>query len=314
MRPLFNCSQSDFILVVETGLNSFHEYLASFTARSPKYVLAWETTMRTDLAAAEAMPTEEVRDAEMSALGVELSEQGDLCRNFYQRLKGHIAAAFPENLVEIKQQAAGQKLYEKASENNWPSLLTMLSMAARFVAANVATLTANDEMPPAFPAEFDAAIAEFRLRLSTYQDFKETIMVERQERVAALNDIHKRLMPMMTTGQDIFKDNEAVRTQFVFNDVLKRITGPGLAGLDGKVTDNGTNLPISGALVKLFLPDNPSTEYLGTSDANGDYFVNCPSGTYSVTVSAVGYTPHTMTDIIISVGTVSKINVKLAAV
>ncbi len=311
MKPLFNCSQSDFILVVYTGLNSFHEHLAAFTNRSPKYVLAWETTMRTDLAAAEAMPTEDVRDAEQSAYTAELKIKAEIARNYYQRLKGHIEAAFPDYLVDIKLQAAGQKLYQASADKNWPSLQTLLSMASRFVAANLATLTANDEMPLTFQAEFDAVIQDFRDSLTAFEDIKESKMVDGQERVTALNDIHRRFMPMMTIGQDIFKDNEAVRTQFVFADVLSRVGGTGLAGLNGKVTDSATNLPIFEAHIKIFHPDTPETEYTGTTNEEGEYLVNCPSGTYTVTVAKASYNPHTMVDIVVEVGTVSRVNVKL---
>ncbi len=310
MKPLFNCSQADFILVVNTGLNSFLEHQPLFPPRSPKFTLAWETTMRTDIDAAEAMPTEAERDAESQLLADDLDNKADLGRNYYQRLKGHITNSFPANLVDIKLKAAGQGLYEKA--NNWPSLMTMLGMAQRFIAANLAALLANDEMPPTFPTEFDTVIADFRASLATYQDFREVIMVESQDRIAALNSVHKRFMPMMKIGQDIFKDNPAVYTQFVFADVLARVGGHGQAGFDGKVIDSVTNLPIPGALIKLFLPDNPETEYTTMTNGDGDYIVNCPSGTYTVTVGKPGYNSHTMEGMVVEVGTVSRLNVKLS--
>lgn len=314
MNTLFNSSQADFILVATTALNSYFEYLADFTDFSPKYTQVWGDNLRTKLDDVQEMPIEDARRAESEAIRVLLTQKNRQACNEWQKLKRYITTAYDESLVNIKLTAAGQNLYTTAVNENWSSAQMMYAAATKFITTNLATLTANNNMPPTFPAAFGTVVDDFKQLLSDYEDSKETIMVDTQNRLIALNDIFRLLMPMMLDGQEIFRDNEAVRKQFIFTDVLSRITGPGLAGLDGKVTDTVTNLPISGAVVKLFLSDNPGTEYLGSTNEVGDYLVNCPSGTYNVTVTAVGYNAHTMESILVSVGTVSRINVKLSLI
>ncbi|MBI1224209.1 MAG: hypothetical protein GC192_03140 [Bacteroidetes bacterium] len=311
MVALFNCSQADFILVVITGLNSYFEYITSFTAFSPKYTATWGNEMRADLAAAEAMPTEGARDAESEGKRIELVEKAALARKYWQRLKRYIMSAYPENLVNIKLMAAGQSLYLKATQENWPATQMMLSAATRFMSNNMDDLTKNDNMPPTFPAEFGVVIANFRQQLSDYEDSKETIMVETQNRITALNDIHRRFMPMMLDGQDIYSDNEAVRKQFVFADVLSRVGGNSLAGLSGTVTDDATNLVILDAHIKLYVAETPGMEYVGATNEEGEYEVNCPSGTYTVTVEATGYNPSNTPGVVVGVSTVSRMNIRL---
>jgi hypothetical protein len=311
MKSNFNCSQADLILVVTTGLNSFFNYLAEFLLFNTKLTEDWGDTMRTDLAAAEAMPDEADGDSRKRAKGVAVSGKAVAGRAFWQQMKGYIEGAFPENLVDIKLTAAGQRLYKEASGGSWPATQQLFAAATRFMAANVAALTAAGEMPATFPDAFAAAITAFRTELSEYESLKTDIMVESQERRAALNDIHSRFMKMMTAGQKIFKDNPAVYTQFVFADVLARVGGHGLAGLDGKVLDDVTNLAISGALIKLFNPATPEITYMATADEEGEYVVNSPSGTYTIEVMAPGYSTYTLAGVEVEVGTISRFNVKL---
>jgi Carboxypeptidase regulatory-like domain len=311
MKSDFNCSQSDFILVVTAGLNSFFNFLPQFALYNKQLTDKWGDTMRTDLAAAEAMPDEDTRNANQREKATKVAEKAEVGRMYWQQMKDYIIGAYPENLVEIKLTAAGQKLYKEAGNSNWPINQQMFASATRFMTANLAALNEADQMPSTFPADFEAAIQAFRNELSEYETMKTDNMVGSQERIAALNNIHKRFMVMMNAGQKIFKDNPAVYTQFVFADVLSRVGGHRLAGIEGKVTDDAANLPLSGALVKLFLPDFPETAYTGITDDDGAYIANSPSGTYTVTVSKPGYATYMAENMRVEVGTVSRMNVKL---
>lgn len=311
MTALFNCSQADFIIVVNTGLNSYREYLPQFTNFSPKYTVAWGDSLQDAVDAVQMMPIEDARRAESEALRVLLAQKNRQACSEWQKLKRYITNAYDENLVNIKLMAAGQNLYSKSLNESWPSAQMMYSAAVKFMTANLTTLTENDNMPPAFPAAFEAVITEFKTLLSGYEDSKETMMVETQDRLVALNKIYRTFMPMMLDGQEIFRDNEAVRTQFVFTDVLNRVGGPGLAGIDGTVQDDVTNMPVAGAQIKLFNPNSPDVFYTAISDGEGNYVVNSPSGTYTIEVAATGYSPFSQAGVTVEVGTVSRLNVKL---
>ena len=81
-------------------------------------------------------------------------------------------------------------------------------------------------LPANFPTLYGAIISDFKLLLSNYEDSKEYMMVATEQCIKALNDIYQRFMAMMLDGQEIFRNDEVVRKQFVFTDVLSRVSGP----------------------------------------------------------------------------------------
>lgn len=306
IQALFNCSQADFILVMNIILNSFSEYLSDFAVVSRKYDSTWGTTVRDKLQAAENLPNEEEREAASEELRSKLMEQAILGRKMWQFLKHYINDAYELSMAKIKLKAAGSNLYDDASNDNWPIIQMMFNMAQRFLAANEEELLAAGEMPLTFKADFDAMFKEFRKRLMAFEDGKENNMVISQQRTSALNEVHLLVMPMATLGQRIFASNEAVRKQFVFSDVLSRVGGTGLAGIRGKVTDVETSAGIEAATISM-----KDVEQTAVTDENGNYVLNSPSGKYQVTVTAPGYVTRVIEDFTVEVGTVSKLDVAM---
>ena len=308
MRSSFNGSQSNFILLILTGISSFFEYLADFTLFSPKYTAAWGNQIRDDIAVLEMMPIDDARRAETEALRIQLAEKNRQACSEWQRLKRYITKAFDGSLVNIKLMAAGQNLYSSALNENWPNAQMMYSAAIRFMNTNLPALLANDNMPPAFPAAFGTTVNEYKQLLANFEDSKETALLETQNRLMMLNGIYDRFIPMMLDGQEIFRGNEAVRRMFIATDVLSRISGPGLAGIRGKIIEGATQKPIQGAVIGLV--DFPNT---AVTDEVGNYLLNAPSKKYSVTITAAGFITSTIENVSIEIGTVSKLDVAMTA-
>lgn len=313
MKGKYNCAQAVFIVLVDTVLNSMTEYLALLKEAIPKYDQTWIDNLRAMLTAAIALPTEEEAQAVSSLIGVKLSDQNVVCCSLWQTLARRIKGAYPANEVKIQLTAAGQSKYETAVRGNWADGKSMLDSAKKFLAANLEKLTANGNMNPAFATEFTDAAALFNTHLSDYQSSKEAVGVANQNRVKAFNDIFDALMPMMLDAQDIFQNDEAVRTQFVYTHVLERISGPGLAGARGTVTNSSSLLPIEGATVEMWLASNPAIIYTVNTDIEGKYLIHSPSGDYKLRVTAAAYVPSEIKDISIAVGTVSAFNQQLVA-
>ena len=74
--------------------------------------------------------------------------------------------------------------------------------------------------------------------------------------------------------------------------------------LSGTVTDASTNQPIAGAQVNTSLGST-------VTDANGDYSLSLPVGTYDVIYSNFGYTTNTQSGVAITEGTTTTVNVAL---
>jgi N-acetylneuraminic acid mutarotase len=74
--------------------------------------------------------------------------------------------------------------------------------------------------------------------------------------------------------------------------------------LAGKVTDASNSNPVAGAKVDTSFGST-------TTDANGNYSIGLPVGTYDVTYSAFGYATHTETNVQITDGNTTTVNVAL---
>lgn len=313
-KSKFNCSQAVLVVALETILQSMENHLSDFTAFRPKYVLGWINDRRSELNDAAALPDEEARRAQSSILRVQLAEQNSVCCALWQKLARYINGAYTANIVDIQLLAAGQAKYKNAANENWADGKSMLTSAKAFILNNLATLTADDNMNPGFEAEFNTAADEFERLLRKYEDSKEAVLLATQTKIAALNEVYEKITLMTLDGQEIYKTDEALRTQFVFANVVDRISGPGLAGVRGTISDGTTLLPISGAVVTISLASNPASTYTAVTNPDGKYLINCPSGDYNLSVVAVNYQPSAIKQIKVEVGTVSAADEQLTAV
>ncbi len=310
-KPKFNCTQAVFVVVVETILNSMEEFLAQITPRRPKYKLSWITDARAALVAADLLPDEAARQAISSIIRVELLALNAQCCQAWQELADFIRDAFAADIVDIQLKAAGYERYEKAADKKWPETKAMMNSAKTFLTANLATLTANENMDPAFATEFGNLVTAFNAKLSAYESSKEAVPLATDAKVDAFNAVYDTIRPMMDFVQKIFRDNESVRTQFVFSNVVDRVSGHGLAGARGTIFSTVNLFPIQGALVEYWLEATPAVRYFAVTDADGKYLITSPSGDYKLKVSAPGYEDSGIKDISIAVGTISTFNEKL---
>lgn len=312
-RPNFNCPQAVFVVVIETILNSMEEFLSFITPRRPKYKLAWITAARAALAAADALPDEAARQAVSSIIREQLLVLNIQCCLLWNELADFIRDAFAPNLVEIQLKAAGSERYEKAAKPNWTETKAMMKSAKTFLTANLAALTADENMDPAFATEFGDLVTAFNAKLAAYESSKEAVPVARDEKIDAFNAVYATVRPMMDFVERIFRDNESVRTQFVFSNVVDRVSGHGLAGARGTVTNGVDLMPIENAEVRIWIAETPAVFYTAKTDANGKFLINCPSGEYKFRVMADGYVTSADKDIKIFVGTVSAFDQALVA-
>jgi Carboxypeptidase regulatory-like domain len=307
--PMYPCSQSDLIVVVKTGINSCTEHLSRLTAFSPMYTNAYFEGFLTEVDAADALPDEAARRTNSEMLRLELVGLNRDCCNLWQLLKRYISKTYTGEALALQLGSAGQGYYTKAINQNWPSTRSMLVSASQYLVKNKDKLLENNNMPPDFPTQLTNALQEYAILLTNYEGSKEDILVATQAKIVALNGSYKKLIGVLLDGQELFKNEEPIYKQFVFDEIWSRVSGPGLAGIRGQVTQEGTKLPVKDAIVSL--SDFPGT---ALTDEQGNYLINAPSGQYTVTIIADGFISRLIEKFNIEIGTVSKLEIALTPV
>ena len=133
-------------------------------------------------------------------------------------------------------------------------------------------------MPVTFEAAYNAAAGELKTAVEAFIDSEEMGKEATEVKIDANNAVYLKLMDMFKDGQEIFRGQDSIRDQFVFEKVLGLINGAGTAGLRGVITDIVSGLPVAGALLKVFGEDitaisNEEGKYTLTPMASGDYKV-----------------------------------------
>lgn len=90
--------------------------------------------------------------------------------------------------------------------------------------------------------------------------------------------------------------------------VYVAFTQPYTGGIQGKITDATTQEPLVGVIVRVVEIPTVGT----TTDAEGTFRISgLPVGTYSLRVSAVGYEPQVITNVVVATGRQTPVRVKL---
>lgn len=303
----YNCTEQELYTICETGWNSCKQQLPRFASFKGKYVLLFIDGKLAAIKVARELPDEQQRNAAYETANVNLKKQGRKCCDMWQMLKRYVADAFPADQQKPLLEGAGYNYYDKASNNNWDSVKGLMTSGSTFIAAVLADLTANNNMPLTFQADFNTAKSDFETLHQEFIQAEEDSRVGQDTKMNANNAIHADLMNMLLDGQEIFKNEEPLLKQFVFAELLYLASGTGTAGFKGRVTTAGTDVGIEG--VKVAIKGSDKT---AVTDADGRYEITqLVSGKYTIVFEKEGYESKVITDFVVKVGTVSNLNVEL---
>jgi hypothetical protein len=219
----YHTTQPELYTVAETGWNSLEEKLPDFFNFKNKYDAQFLADRRTELAVADDLPDEQARYADVEVAEVTMKEKAKVARAKWQMLKRYIIDAFPVSNQKARLEEAGSLNYEGASANNWELVKELMKSGSQFITTHLAELTANNNMPAGFQLIFDTAKGEFNTALSGFLTKTELAVIATQTKIIANNLVYDKLINMMDDGKEIFKEDEAVRKQFVFDEVLALI-------------------------------------------------------------------------------------------
>jgi hypothetical protein len=304
----FKCSQQELYAVCKLAWEGCNLHIDKFRNFSPKYTPEFIMARTAEIDTVASIPDSVARSGALEILRVNLKEQARLCIDLWLRLKRYITVAYPASVQSAKLKTAGQAFYRNANTHSWEACQGLLKSGSLFIAAETEDLLRIDNMPPSFPEEFNAGRETFEVFYLRFLDGTKQGGQKTDEKLSANNRLHDALMAMMLDGREIFRHDEVMQKQFMFEPLLLNVSGHGVAGFKGSVTSGTRNgEPIEGAT--LTLSDNNHT---CTTDDEGWYqFSQLQAGTYSVEVKALGFQTLIIDNIEIKTGNMSNLHIQL---
>jgi hypothetical protein len=244
-KQAFNCTRIELRTVAKTGWNSVEANLAAFAAFKLKYTATFIVAKRTEITTAQNLPDYQSRTAELEVMTVELKKAAQAGRALWQKLKRYIEDAFEKAHHKARLEEAGALLYDKAGRDNWEFVAELMQKGDKFIDDHLTELTAGDNMPPTFETTFGDGKSDFDTQFQAFLDEKEAIVVASENNLKAHNVVHGSIMSAMDDGKEIFRDEVALRKQFVFDTVLALIRQPGGDVVFEELVPGGTALSIT---------------------------------------------------------------------
>lgn len=306
LQALYNCRMSELYTIMRLGWNSCHVYLTNFSAFSAAYTAPLIASRLAAIDAAEALLDFQARSASQELARVVLVDSTPTLLSLFGQLKRYISYAYPANDWVIQWDAAGQGYYNEAAAYNWDSMGQMLNSMALFVSANSVTLLANNNMPAGWEANFLGVKASFDANHIAYESERQMTQVATEMKVQANNNCYVDMIAMFQDARFIGL-TDAEKKQFVFANLLQLVSGAGMSGLKGTVTDAATlGTGVGGAVIDIVnLGISAVTAPDGTYSISG-----VPAGNYNIEVSAAGY-QTLVTTATVNLGTISTIDFQL---
>jgi hypothetical protein len=286
--------------------NLCSQQLENFTNLKAIYTPAFIADAVQGVQNAKALPQSRQTSAVRKEARINLANATRQVLANWQLLKVYITNAFAADLVNTKLEAAGASLYKKASADNWSSVRNLTDVANSFITNNLEDLMANDNMPATFQGTFLADGNEC-IGLSV---FFAQVNLDKQAatsmKIDANNTIYNNVIKMLKDGQQIFKDDEVIKKQFVFSYLLSLYQGDGSASLKGYIVNN-LGMPIQGVTI-----DSLDGKYSATTNKKGHYRIaRIAEGSYTFNITCPGYNPMVQV-ITFAAGTASKGSFEMA--
>ncbi len=222
----YNSTQLELYAVLRIGLASYRENIADFTGFKAKYDATFGNDFETEINAAAALPSFQARDEASETANILLSKKATECGSKWQDLKRYIADVDDwADLQKPKLEAAGSTLYDQATHGNWEVMNGLMETANNFITNNTAELSADGNMPAAFPAQFDTLKQDYEALYDNFTDKTQDQEEETDEKIIENNRLFRKLMDMFLDGQAIYRSNPVLKERFTFDQVLKIVRG-----------------------------------------------------------------------------------------
>ncbi|MEP7170763.1 MAG: hypothetical protein ABI855_15450 [Bacteroidota bacterium] len=296
----YSTSQIVTAMILDQMWRSCRSNRLKFAQFKAKYSEEFIDARLLELSATMALKSEAARALGHVRLRNEIVVLAKDGRHNWQSLKLYISNNFGN--AEDECAAAGQAEYEKAGDDNFSALKSLLQQGSQYIADNRTALLANENMPAGFEADYNLNMDLIVRKLSDFYDEREASRVASADKVEKLNLCYTAGISMGADGQHIFSSEEEMSKQFSFEAVMNLISPPGAASLLADVTFNG--MMKQGAELSIV-----GTDKTGTTDVNGEALLTQLSSGAAVCKIVCDGCQDQFINITLSPGTTSRIHV-----
>jgi hypothetical protein len=228
---------------------------------------------------AEALPSDEIIEDQLTQLTDDVDEQMDICRGKFQDSKYFIEKAFPGK----------PKIWNEFGFDNYRQVRNIQKDMVHFMDDfhNIAQKYKVPLIAAGYPQLTIDEIKTFRDNLhaanQAQEEFKKKQPVKTEERITVYNETWDFMVRVCSAGKIKFKSSYAKYQLYLLPPGEE---SPEAVSITGQVTDSVRGALLPGALLEL-TPADVST----STAANGRYsFGVLPDGDYVLTISLAGYT------------------------
>jgi hypothetical protein len=296
---------ADSIMIEASGdkRDFFIEDLTDFSTYDPEFAAPYDTDWATALSAAAVMPSDETLDDQLTQLTQILKVKFRGCQDKYQDTKHFIEKAFPGN-KEVWNEF-GYDNYDSGSKSQSRFIVFMYDfhqVAEKYKTELIAKGYSQIRID-----EILTLADELKDANKTQNVFRGNIPVQTRNRIAKLNVVWNIMTSVCRVGKRLYKDDYAKFQRYLLpasDEASENFS------LRGTVTDSSTSNPIEGVTMGI------SELGLTTlTDSNGEYgFGALPAGSYTVTAQITGYTDAGQSDVGITAGETTDLDIVMTPV
>lgn len=285
--------QQELYLYARLGWRNYLAHQAVFGTFSKYYTVLLGEEQLTFIGKTEALPDQEARVVEPLDAKDDLYALNAIVLDKFQDGKDYIERTYTDPTKQATMlNAAGYNYFRKASGHNWSSTESLISAFTLFLTNYGAELLASGWMPEGFPDAFDAASEPFLRLWQSYKDKWAAARQERSQKFDSNNLIYKELSEMCKVGQRKFAKQPEIKKLFTVSELYKEVAGHSPSGLQGlcAIYAPKGRYPVAGVRLSAMVG---TEERSAITDDTGRYFLQLPSGDYTVKMEAEGYVPQT---------------------
>ena len=257
--------------------------------------------------AAKALPAKQTRDAVPENIRVQLIPLWITCLANQRRLKSYLEEVFVGDATKTMLTAAGFGYYSDASNEVWEDVHSMIALGLTFITDHTTELEAGTtNMPAGFVTTYTSGKTAFETVYYNYIQKTIATFGGTNAKIVSNNAIYTKLNKMLSDGKLIFEDNDILKAEFTFTNLLAQVSESGTTGMRITVKDKLTKLNITN--FKVTVQPGDITKY---ADGNKILILPMSADKYWVEIITPGYPPYSNKEVVLTTGVMHKVDLVL---
>lgn len=307
VKKTFSCSYADLLKVATAILDSLLEKISNFETLVPGfYTKDYTDRCAKSIADAKNEPVSNDRTQQRELARAALHALAKSAREAASRLARNIARAYKGDELRIHEKVVAKN--RSANEEDWQAMSDLLKSMDLFLDANKAILETQGFMPKAMPGEIKTLRANYEAKKTEFEAFDTSLPIVTKRNREQYNAIYDWVRLACDDGQALYANDPDNRTAFVFDDVLSRVSNPGIGGIRVTLTNAQTKLPIENAEFSIVGREGK----LLTNNKGVAQYKQVASGMYDLRFSHPDYKLSLMEDHTVEPGVLGRVVLSLS--